>query len=165
MSRRKTTQQKKTVNILTAYSAEIEEHRRKLKKRKFAMAAEHTPPIGQAADWYWEARLHVPRSARDVARQLARLAGEGCEVTIPERSLADAVGTIDKAGRHIAYVQGGVKVLERSGWITKTVVGQKRGAKTTYTLEVGVRSGWFYQEEDELGADDQELEELDPTEW
>ncbi|MFG2570615.1 hypothetical protein ACGFR6_34985 [Streptomyces sp. NPDC048567] len=149
MSRRKTTKQKKVVHILTAYEAEIEEHRRKLKKRGFALAAEHTPPISQAADWYWEVRLHVSRSARDVARQLARLAGEGIEVTIPERSLADAVGTIDKAGRHIAYTQGGIKVLERSGWIVKTVVGQKRGAKTTYELAVGDRSGWFYRDEDE----------------
>ncbi|MDP5311991.1 hypothetical protein [Streptomyces poriferorum] len=159
MSRRKNTQQKKTVHILTAYSAEIEEHRRKLKKRGFALAAEHTPPIGQAADWYWEARLHVPRSARDVARQLARLAGEGCEVTIPDASLADAVMVRDKAGRHVAYMEGGVKILEKSGWITKTVVGQKRGAKTTYTLEVGNRSGWFYREEDELEEADQECTE------
>ncbi|MGW3087785.1 hypothetical protein [Streptomyces sp. NPDC001108] len=143
-----------TGQLFMDYAEELDEKCRKLKKRGFALAAEHTPPIGQAANWYWEVRLHVPRSARDVARQIARLAGEGCEVTIPERSLAEAVGVLDKAGRHIAYTQGGIKILEKSGWITKTVVGQKRGAKTTYTLEVGNRSGWFYREEDGIEEDD-----------
>ncbi|MFC9201830.1 hypothetical protein ACFT79_11995 [[Kitasatospora] papulosa] len=149
MSRRKTTKQKKTVNILTAYSAEIEEHRRKLRKRGFPLAAEHIPPIGQAGDWYEEVIQNVPRSGQLVARQIARLAGEGCEVTIPWRSLADAVGVRNSAGNLVSYTERGVQVLKESGWLSVTTVGQKRGAKTTFSLEVGSRTGWIYQAEDE----------------
>lgn len=144
MSRRRNTKEKKSVNILTAYSAEIAEHRRKLKKRGFPQAAENIPPIGQAADWYHDAVQYVPRSGMLVARQIARLAGEGCEVTIPWRSLADAVGVVDKAGRHIAYTQRGVKTLVDAGWLSVKTKGKGCTAKTTFCLEAGDLYDWTH---------------------
>jgi hypothetical protein len=149
MSRRKNTQQKKTVNILTAYSAEIEEHRRKLKKRGFPLATENMPPVGQAAGWYAEVIHHVPRCGMHVAKQIARLAGEGCEVTIPWRSLADAVGIRNRAGNLRSYTERGVEWLVESGWLTVKTTGQKRGAKTTFCLEVGDFTDWTYMEDDD----------------
>lgn len=129
--------EKKTEGILTAYAAEIEERRRKLRKRGFPLAAEHIPPTGQAALWYQEVIQYVPRSGRDVAKQIARLAGDDSKVTIPWRSLTDAVGVIDKAGRNRAYTERGVQTLEEAGWLTVETVGEKRGAKTTFYLQVG----------------------------
>jgi hypothetical protein len=112
---------------------------RTLPKRGRASAEEHRPPIGQAAEWYDEMIQHMPRSAMRVGRQLARLCGDDSKVTIPIRSLADAVGFKDSANRHIAYTQQGVAALQRHGWIEVVVSGQKRGAKTTYYLMVGKR--------------------------
>ncbi|MFB8211606.1 hypothetical protein [Streptomyces sp. NPDC056010] len=133
-----------TGQLFMDYAEELDEKWRKLKKRGFALAAEHTPPTGQAASWYEEVIQYVPRTGRDVARQIARLAGEGCEVTIPWRSLADAVGKRNRAGNLISYTQRGVEVLVESGWLTTKTVGQKRGAKTTFSLEVGDLYDWTH---------------------
>ncbi|MGW6356696.1 hypothetical protein ACWFR5_16260 [Streptomyces sp. NPDC055092] len=139
---------------LSPYASEIREHRRKLRKRGFALAAEHYPPTGQAANWYGEVILYVPRSGRDVARQIARLAGDDSQVTIPWRSLADAVGVRNRAGNLVSYTERGVQSLVEAGWLTVETVGRKRGAKTTFTLQVGefsdrawLESGDEYYEE------------------
>ncbi|WP_330239402.1 hypothetical protein [Streptomyces sp. NBC_00525] len=154
MSRRKTTKQKKAVHILTAYGAEVKEHQRKLKKRGFALAAEDMPPTGQAAEWYHDVIHYVPRSGMLVARQIARLAGEDSEVTIPWRSLADAVGVLDKAGRHIAYAQRGVKALVDAGWLSVKTTGKGCNAKTTFHLEAGDLYDWTH-----VGSEGDSLEE------
>lgn len=149
-----TTEAEKTGTFLTAYAAEIQERRRKLRKRGFPLAAEHIPPTGQAALWYQEVIQFVPRSGRDVAKQIARLAGEDSKVTIPWRSLADAVGVIDRAGRHIAYAQRGVQALEEAGWLTTETVGEKRGAKTTFYLQVGDFTDRTWMEDDGFTEDE-----------
>lgn len=136
--------------FLTKYAAEIEEHRRKLRKRGFALAAEHTPPTGTAAFWYQNAIQYVPRSGMHVARQIARLAGDNEQVTIPWRSLADAVGMADKSGRHMAYTQRGVQALTDSGWLRVETVGEKRGAKTTFYLEIGDCTDRTWMDEDDF---------------
>ncbi|MFF1291842.1 MULTISPECIES: hypothetical protein [unclassified Streptomyces] len=128
---------KKGDGFQTDYASGIEEHRRKLKKRGFPLAAEHVPPIGQAALWYEEVIHYVPRTGRDVARQLARLAGEDSVITIPDRSLADAVGKVNSAGNLNSYMERGVKVLIDFGWIRKEVTGAGCAARTTYYLQVG----------------------------
>ncbi|MFD4337205.1 hypothetical protein ACFWPP_08375 [Streptomyces anulatus] len=133
-----------TGQLFMDYAEGLDEKWRKLRKRGFPLAAEHIPPIGQAASWYEEVIQNVPRSGQLVARQIARLVGEGCEVTIPWRSLADAVGTRNRAGHLVSYTERGVEVLRESGWLSVKTVGQKRGAKTTFSLEVGSRSGWIY---------------------
>lgn len=102
--------------------------------------AEQTPPTGQAAAWLEEVTPRHPRSAHEVAWQLARLCGEDSQVTIPWRSLADAVGTMDKLGRHVAYAQRGAEILCETGWLEITTTGSKRGAKTTFHLVPGPRS-------------------------
>jgi hypothetical protein len=125
----------------------IEESRAKLRKRGYALAAEHYPPTGQASQWYADVIQVVPRSGQRVAKQLARLCGEDSRVTIPQRSLADAVGCRDKAGNLRAYAERGVEILKDSGWLEVQTVGRGRGAKTTYSLLPGPRSvewlGWL----------------------
>lgn len=123
-----------------------------LAKRGSPLAAEHMPPTGQAALWYEGVIQRVPRSGRDVAKQVARLCGDGSKVTIPYRSLADAVGMKDKAGREYAYMQRGVEVLVEAGWLEVETVGQKRGAKTTFYLMPGDLDEWhaWPDEEDVL---------------
>ncbi|WP_329187810.1 hypothetical protein [Streptomyces sp. NBC_01428] len=123
--------------FLSIYADEIREHRRKLRKRGFALAVEHCPPTDQAALWYGDVIHFVPRSGRDVARQIARLAGDDSQVTIPWRSLADAVGIRNRAGNLVSYTERGVQALVEAGWLTVETVGEKRGAKTTFTLQVG----------------------------
>lgn len=124
----------------------------RLRKRGFPMAAEHVPPTGQAAYWYMDVIQCVPRSGRDVARQLARLCKDDSEVTIPWRSLADAVGVRDRGGRTIAYAQRGVQVLVEAGWLKVETVGSKRAAKTTFSLMPGERgTDWAsYASEDDV---------------
>ncbi|MFF7969122.1 hypothetical protein ACFZC3_27680 [Streptomyces sp. NPDC007903] len=122
------------------YADAIEVRRVKLRKGGHALAAETVPPTGQAASWYGDVIQCVPRSGRDVGRQIARLCGEDSEVTIPWRSLADAVGVRDRAGRAIAYAQRGVEILVEAGWLEVETVGSKRGAKTTFRLLPGERS-------------------------
>ncbi|MFI2373048.1 hypothetical protein [Streptomyces sp. NPDC018833] len=125
----------------------VEENRIRLRKRGYALAAEHYPPTGQAAQWYADVIQCVPRSGQLVAKQLARLCGEDSRVTVPWRSLADAVGVRDSAGRERAYTERGVQVLVESGWLTVETIGVKRGAKTTFSLEPGDRAtewlGWL----------------------
>lgn len=114
-------------------------------------SAEDRAPRGWAADWFtmvldglysnseWldptngQSR-RVPPSGVTVAQQLARLAGDGREVTISERSLSDAVGRRDHAGRERAYTQSGIGALLYYGFIEKQVTGRGRAAKTTYQL-------------------------------
>lgn len=101
------------------------------------LSAEDFPPQGWAADWW--ARVvdeRVPLSGIEVGRQLARLARGDRHVTVPDRSLADAVGRVDRAGRLHAYTERGVEALCAYGFIEKIVTGQKRGARTTYHLRL-----------------------------
>ncbi|MFJ8346042.1 hypothetical protein ACIQ9J_06670 [Streptomyces sp. NPDC094153] len=139
------------MTFLDQCAEEIEERRVKLRKRGFALAAETKPPTGQAALWYADVIQCVPRSGRDVARQIARLCGQDSEVTIPWRSLADAVGVRDRAGREVAYTQRGVKALTDAAWLEVETTGAKRGAKTTFRLLVGDRGmewlGWIDDED------------------
>ncbi|MEW2130420.1 hypothetical protein [Streptomyces sp. NPDC005435] len=125
----------------------VEGRRVKLRKRGFALAAETAPPTGQAALWYSDAVQCVPRSGQAVARQIARLCGDDSEVTIPWRSLADAIGVRDRAGNLRRYTERGAKALADAGWLEVETVGSKRGAKTTFRLMAGDRSseclGWI----------------------
>ncbi|KRE37973.1 hypothetical protein ASG73_10290 [Janibacter sp. Soil728] len=79
----------------------------------------------------------VPVSARDVARQLARLCGDDSRVAVSWRSLEDAVNVRDRLNRTRAYVQRGVECLEREGWLSHETVGSRRGAVTTFYLMPG----------------------------
>lgn len=128
-----------------------EERRARLRKRRYPLAAEMTPPNGQAALWYGDVIQCVPRSGQDVARQMARLCGDDSEVTIPWRSLSDAVGVRDRGGRAMAWTQRGVKALEDAGWLEVETVGSKRGAKTTFRLLAGDRGvewlGWVDEDD------------------
>ncbi|GAA3817839.1 hypothetical protein [Nocardioides panacisoli] len=132
------------------YGGTTDGMRRDLLRRAMGgpQSGEDRAPTGYAADWFtavlggmysntqWldGGSGLVPPSGVHVARQLARLAGNGDAVTIPERSLADAVGRTDAAGRHIAYTQGGIEALIRHGFLAKIVTGRGRGARTTYRL-------------------------------
>ncbi|MFG2637005.1 hypothetical protein ACGFX8_24610 [Streptomyces sp. NPDC048362] len=68
-------------------------------------------------------------------------------MTVPWRSLADAVGVRDSAGRVRAYAERGVQALTEAGWLEVETVGSKRGAKTTFGLLPGDRAtewlGWI----------------------
>ncbi|WP_405559112.1 hypothetical protein OHV08_34455 [Streptomyces canus] len=141
----------KGTGFLAQYADSIEEHRRLLRMRgrnrlpgeplaKFALAAEHLPPTGQAYGWYQEVIHYVPLSGIHVAKQLAKLAGDDSRVTIPWRSLSYAVGRVDRLGRERAYTERGVQALVESGWLRVETVGSKRGAKTTFYLQVGDHS-------------------------
>jgi hypothetical protein len=82
---------------------------------------------------------------------MARLCGDDSEVTIPWRSLSDAVGVRDRGGRAMAWTQRGVKALEDAGWLEVETVGSKRGAKTTFRLLAGDRGvewlGWVDEDD------------------
>ncbi|MEU8853137.1 hypothetical protein AB0C48_00440 [Streptomyces sp. NPDC048556] len=141
----------KGTGFLASHEESIEQHRKLLRRRgrnrlsteplaKFALAAEHLSPIGQAYGWYQEVIHYVPLSGIHVAKQLARLAGEGCEVTTTWRSLAYAVGKADRLGRARAYTERGVEALIEGGWLTVETVGSKRGARTTFSLQIGDHS-------------------------
>jgi hypothetical protein len=135
------------------YGGATEDMRRDLLLRaRGPLSAEENAARGWAADWFtvvigalhshgeWldgrnaQKYRQVPESGVHVAAQLARLAGNAREVTVAERKLDDAVGRRDKGGRHIAYTQGGVKVLIRYGYVDKRVTGRGRGARTNYRL-------------------------------
>ncbi|MFJ7089896.1 hypothetical protein ACIQWL_06465 [Streptomyces mirabilis] len=139
------------MSFLDEYAEAIELRRVKLRKRGFALAAETAPPTEQAALWYSDAVQCVPRSGQAVARQIARLCGDDSEVTIPWRSLADAVGVRDRAGNLRRYTERGADALVDAGWLEVETVGSKRGAKTTFRLLAGERSpeclGWIDDEE------------------
>ena len=97
--------------------------------------AEDAPAVGQAAAWLADVEHVITApSAVAVAKQLARLAGEDSQVTIPLRSLADAVGQRDSKRRLRAFTESGIDVLVRRGWIAKETVGRGRGARTTFFL-------------------------------
>ncbi|GAA1751114.1 hypothetical protein [Aeromicrobium alkaliterrae] len=115
----------------------VQERWRLHRKRGSAMAEEHTPPHGQAALWFADVLQSTSPSGRDVARQLARLCGDDSKVTIPHRSLSDAVGVRDSIGRQRAYTERGVEMLTNAGWLRVETVGLKRGARTTYYLMPG----------------------------
>jgi hypothetical protein len=122
---------------IETFEQRVERHRNLLRKRRFPMSAEHMPPVGQAALWYGDVIQCVSQSGREVAKQLARLCGEDSKITFPWRSLADAVGRTDKAGRLNAYTEGGAARLIEAGWLDVTTVGQKSGARTTWSLLQG----------------------------
>ncbi|WP_326788740.1 hypothetical protein [Streptomyces sp. NBC_00151] len=141
-------------SFLATYAAEINEHRWKLRKRGFPFAAEHTPPTGQAALWYEEVTQYVPRSGRDVARQVARLSGEDSQVTISWRSLADAVGKRNRAGNLVSYTERGVRVLKEAGWLRVETIGGGCTAKTTFYLQVGDLADWTHLEDERDYSED-----------
>lgn len=118
-----------------AFTDLVDRHQHALARRGFALAHEHQPPTGQAALWLDDVEQDVSPSGFRVARQLARLCGDDSTVTIPWRSLADAVGHADKAGRTRAYTERGVEVLVKAGWLSVETTGQKRGARTTFSLQ------------------------------
>ena len=124
---------------MSTWAAKVDQHRRLLEKRGSPLAAENWPPTGQAAAWYWDVIRYVPRSGMRVARQIARLCGEDSQVTVPWRSLADAVGVRNKAGNLRSYTERGAKVLAEAGWLEIETVGRGRGARTTFLLCVGER--------------------------
>ncbi|MFB7180893.1 hypothetical protein ACFCYI_24730 [Streptomyces sp. NPDC056257] len=101
---------------------------------RISNSAEMRPPKGQAYAWYRDAVQEVPLSGMLVARQLARLCGDDSEVSVPWRSLADAVGRKDEAGRTRAFTERGAQVLTEAGWLRVETTGEKRGAVTTFYL-------------------------------
>ncbi|GAA4726397.1 hypothetical protein GCM10023350_06420 [Nocardioides endophyticus] len=117
----------------------MQRHRPLLRKRRFALEGECSPPSGQAGYWCANAVRDVPLSGQYVAKQLARLCGDDSKVAMPWRSLADAVGVTDRAGRHVAYTQRGVLALVEAGWLRVETVGAGRGAVTTFYLMPGDR--------------------------
>jgi hypothetical protein len=117
-----------------------EDHYRLLQRRGFPMAAENFPPVGQAACWHEDLlRNGAPKSAMAVARQLARLCGNDSEVTITYRSLSDAVGLRDAAGRTRAYTERGLQWLRENGWLGVETTGKGYTARTRFSLTIGQR--------------------------
>lgn len=132
------------------FAQRVEEHQRLLRRRKSPQATEVHPPIGQAALWHTDVILCVPRTGRDVARQIARLCGDDSRVTIPIRSLADAVGHRDSAGRDSAYTRRGIKCLVDAEWLRAEVTGSGQDKVTTYYLLPGDESvEWFPVDDEE----------------
>lgn len=91
--------------------------------------------------WFEDMVHNMPRSAMHTGRQIARLCGDDSQVTVPYRSLADAVGVRDKRGRTRAYMERGLQALQECGWLRVETVGQKRGARTTFYLLHGEAPG------------------------
>ncbi|WP_158711472.1 hypothetical protein [Streptomyces xylophagus] len=127
----------KGTGFLARHSDRIAEHGRLLSKRGQPLAAENMPPAGQAYLWYRDVIQYVPLSGMLTAKQIARLCGDDSQVTIPWRSLADAVGRKNRAGNLRSYTERGVQALVESGWLTVETIGSKRGASTTFYLQVG----------------------------
>ena len=100
-------------------------------------AEESTGATGQARAWLEDVVWFVPQSGQRVAVQIARLCGEDSEVTVPWRSLAEAVGIADAAGRHVAYTQRGVDALADAGWLSVESSGRGKSASTTFRLLPG----------------------------
>lgn len=125
------------------FHTRFERHYQSLAKRGHPVSAELALPVGQAANWYWElVSAGAPPSASHVARQLARLCGEDFSVILPWRSLVDAVGRCDEAGRQTAYVQRGVQALVDAGWLEVVTTGQGRAAETRWTITAGAANRW-----------------------
>jgi hypothetical protein len=74
-----------------------------------------------------------------VARHLALLCGNDSQVTISIRSLADAVGHLDRSGRLIAYTERGIQVLTELGWLRTETSGVGQNIVTTFYLIPGDR--------------------------
>lgn len=149
--------EKKAEGFLSVYAVEIEEKRRKLRKRGFPLAAENIPPTGWAALWYEIAVHYVPRSGMAVAKQIARLAKDGSSVTIPQRSLADAVGIRNRAGNLRSYTERGVKTLVDAGWLKVETTGKGRAAKTTFHMTMGDFTDRTWTEEEGEGFTQDDL--------
>src|SRR5262249_14938412 len=66
-----------------------------VRSRGRAVSAERIPPRGRAGVWSERVRMSTPFSGIETGRQLARLCGDDIQVTLPWRSLADAVGRRD----------------------------------------------------------------------
>lgn len=149
--------QQRSTGLDDEWNDRVQSHRTLLERRGLALSAERRPPVGEAAGWYWDVVRCVPRNGQRVAGQLARLCGEDSEVTVPWRSLADAVAVKDKAQRTRAYVEGGVKVLKAAGWLEVETVGKGRGARTSFRLLPG-DPGVRIDLPDPVEADDEEYE-------
>lgn len=134
------------------FNQKIQQHREVLRKRgNVAIATEHQPPTGQAYYWYQDVIPQVPECGRNVSHQIARLCGDDSQVTVPYRSLADAVGKYDKTGPR-AYVERGVRMLIDAGWLKVQTVGKKRGASTTFYLLAGEDSEYRKKWDDAIRA-------------
>lgn len=144
----------KGTGFLTRYADRIKEHSRLLAKRGQPLAAENMPPIGQAYLWYQDVVQCMPLSGMLVAKQIARLAGDDSQVTIPWRSLADAVGRKNRAGNLRSYTERGVQALVESGWLRVETIGEKRGAKTTFYLQVGDFTDRTWMRDEDLYEDE-----------
>lgn len=142
---------RKAIGFLTTYGAGIKRHRELLVRRarhrlpneslkNYVLAAENLPPTGQTYGWYQEVIHYVPLSGMLVAKQIARLCGDDSQVTIPQRSLAEAVGRKDRLNRERAYMERGVQSLVDAGWLTVEVIAQGADSTTTYYLQVGDHS-------------------------
>ncbi|GAA3056403.1 hypothetical protein GCM10017562_21460 [Streptomyces roseofulvus] len=104
---------------------------------KVPVSAETRLPTGQAGGWYRDAIQCVSLPAMHVAKQVARLCGDDSQVTVPWRSLTDAVGVSGTQHMQRAYTQRGAELLAQAGWLTWETVGEKRGAETTFYLLPG----------------------------
>jgi len=144
----------KGTGFLARYADRIKEHRRLLAKRGRPLAAENMPPVGQAYLWYRDVVQFVPLSGMLVAKQIARLAGNDSKVTIPWRSLADAVGRKNRAGNLRSYTERGVQALVESGWLRVETIGEKRGAETTFYLQVGDFTDRTWMRDEDLYEDE-----------
>ncbi|MEV3857270.1 hypothetical protein AB0J38_23445 [Streptomyces sp. NPDC050095] len=102
--------------------------------RRIPNSAETRLPVGDAYEWYREVVHHVTLSGMHVAKQIARLCGDDTKVTVPWRSLTDAVGPRGTEHEQRAYTEYGARLLEERGWLRIETTGQKRGAKTTFYL-------------------------------
>jgi len=111
-------------------------HWLRFRKRGVAWSAEITPAVGQAALWYQDVKKVAPVTGSAVAEQIARLCREDSEVTTSIRSLADAVGRTDKAGRKVAFTERGIEWLIANEWLLKRVTGKGQKVRTTYSLTV-----------------------------
>lgn len=98
-------------------------------------SAESKPPCGQAALWLDDVLREVDApTARVVAQQLARLAGDDVQVITTRRALADAVGRRDKAGHTRAYAESGVDTLTNGGWLRVEPTPGRNGGTTFHLM-------------------------------
>lgn len=139
------------------FSDRVDNRAELLARRGAPQPAEDWPPTGQAALWHTDVVQCVPRTGQLVARQLARLCAEDSQVTVSSRSLADAVGHRDGAGRQRAFTERGVQCLTESGWLDVQVTGTGQSIRTTYYLLPGDRFVDYLPDDDaawnELEAD------------
>jgi len=132
-----------------AFPEVVERHHGLQVKRGHALSADVLQPSGQAAGWYQDVIRCVPWSGQVVAHQIARLCGDDSVCSVPIRSLADAVGQRDRAGRQVALTERGIEVLVESGWLRTEVTGRGQNIVTTYYLMPGpIGVEWFTDDED-----------------